>query len=128
MRFLDVSTLLSPGYDKGHGGLISLALHPAFGQNGRFFLFYGTGTGNPGDPFRAVIAGYKTMPGNPDQGDPSSAQIILTQEKRNRSHPGGGLCFGPDGMLYIAGSATLQVERAPTTRTGRLPGQCAGRS
>ena len=99
--FLDVSTLLSPGYDKGHGGLISLALHPAFGQNGRFFLFYGTGTGNPGDPFRSVIAGYKTMPGNPDQGDPSSAQIILTQEKRNRSHPGGGLCFGPDGMLYV---------------------------
>lgn len=99
--FLDVSKLLSPGYDKGHGGLVSMALHPAFAQNRRFFLFYGTGAGTPGDPFRVVIAGYTAMAGNPDQGDPASAQIILTQEKRNRSHAGGGLCFGPDGMLYV---------------------------
>lgn len=108
--FLDVSNLLSAGYDKGHGGLVSLALHPAFGQNGRFFLLYGTGTGNPGDPFRVVIAGYKTMAGNPDQADPSSGQIILTQEKRNRSHAGGGLCFGPDGMLYIGFGDTAAAD------------------
>jgi hypothetical protein len=38
-------TLLSPGYDKGHGGLVAWR-SPAFGQNGRFSSS-GTGTGNP---------------------------------------------------------------------------------
>lgn len=97
--FLDVSSLIAPPcLEQGQGGLLSIAFHPAYKTNGRFVIFYGTGSGTPQDPYRSVIAGYKATG---DVADPASAQVLLTVPKRQMIHFGGGLVFGRDGMLYV---------------------------
>jgi glucose/arabinose dehydrogenase len=99
--FLDVSKLFPAALiDQGQGGLLSIAVHPAYKTNGRFAIFYGTGTGTAEDPYRSVVAVYKVGAG-PDAADPASAQIVLTVPKKQMIHFGGGLAFGRDGMLYI---------------------------
>ena len=83
--------------EEGQGGLLTLAFHPQFQSNGRFFVFYGTGNPN----FRAVVAGYRMSAADPDVADPKSAQIVVSVPKLHASHYGGGLAFGPDGKLYV---------------------------
>jgi glucose/arabinose dehydrogenase len=102
--FLDVSDLTDPG---GEQGLLGLAFHPDFEDNGRFFVDY-TDTG--GD---TVVAEYRAGGG---RADPGSAKVLLRVEQPYPNHNGGGLEFGPDGYLYIAmgdgGSAGDPEDRA----------------
>ncbi len=90
--FLNISGLLSIG---GERGLLGMAFHPDYGTNGHFFLNY-TNTG--GD---TVIARY-TVSGDPNVADAGSAVIIKTINQDFSNHNGGGIAFGPDGMLYVA--------------------------
>ena len=89
--FLDISTLVSNGSEQG---LLGLAFHPQFVDNGRFFINY---TNTAGD---TVIAEYR-ISANPDVADPSSARIVLQVAQPYSNHNGGHLAFGPDGYLYI---------------------------
>ncbi|MBI1190575.1 MAG: hypothetical protein GC200_07870 [Tepidisphaera sp.] len=109
--FLDVRPLmvaLNPGYDER--GLLGLAFHPNFASNGRFFVHYSAPrTGNPGDPCLGtsrgcsseVIAEYHVSAANPNIADPAGI-VLLSIPKPQFNHAGGGLDFGPDGLLYIA--------------------------
>jgi glucose/arabinose dehydrogenase len=81
--------------EEGQGGLLTLAFHPQFKSNGRFFVFYGTG-----NPNKAVIAAYKMGPDG-EVADARSAQVLLSIPKVHAAHYGGGLAFGPDGKLYV---------------------------
>ena len=102
--FLDVSALTDPG---GEQGLLGLAFHPDFEDNGRFFVDY-TDTG--GD---TVVAEYRARG---ERADPGSATVLLRIEQPYPNHNGGALEFGPDGYLYIAmgdgGSAGDPEDRA----------------
>lgn len=90
--FLDIRTLISCC---GERGLLGLAFHPHYVQNGWFFVYY---TRTNGD---IVVARY-TVSANRDVADPSSAAVVLTIPHPNFSnHNGGQLQFGPDGYLYI---------------------------
>ena len=82
--------------EEGQGGLLTLAFHPQFKSNGRFFVFYGTG-----NPNKAVVAGYRMSAADPDVADPASGQVLLSVPKLHAAHFGGGLAFGPDGKLYV---------------------------
>ncbi|WP_298819597.1 PQQ-dependent sugar dehydrogenase [Chloroflexus sp.] len=75
-------------------GLLSIAFHPQFAVNGRFFVNY-TDTG--GD---TVVAEYRVS-ADPDRADPGSARELLRIEQPAANHNGGLLLFGPDGYLYI---------------------------
>src|SRR6266852_8026197 len=89
--FLDVASLISCC---GERGLLSVAFHPRYRDNGRFFVYY---TDRNGD---IVIARYKVS-ANPNVADPSSATVILKiAHPVNSNHNGGQLQFGPDGYLY----------------------------
>lgn len=101
--FLDISRLQMPAdkLEEGHGGLVNLAFPTDFATSKEFYVFYGTGTGQPSDPYRAVVAGYKVSATNPDVADPASGRILLQIPKKNPIHFGGGLAIGADGMLYI---------------------------
>jgi glucose/arabinose dehydrogenase len=88
--FLDVSSLVVAG---GEQGLLGLAFHPSFEDNGRLFVNY---TDVNGD---TVIAEYRAS-GN--QADPDSARVLMTFDQPFANHNGGALEFGPDGYLYIA--------------------------
>ena len=112
-RFFDLGTLVIPeraGYDER--GLLGLAFHPEFAQPtasgaGRFYVFYiGPSPNAPGittDPVdsRTVLAEYKVSATDPNRADPASARVLLSFDKPQFNHAGGGLAFGPDGMLYF---------------------------
>ena len=89
--FLDVSPLVSTG---GERGLLSIAFHPDYANNGFLFLNYTNTDG------ATVIARYRVSP-NPNVVDPASAKILLTIPQPSGNHNGGQLQFGPDGFLYI---------------------------
>lgn len=72
-------------------GLLGLAFHPNFAQNGFFYVNY---TGDGGDTFLSRF----TASG--DSADPNSEVILLTVSQPFPNHNGGGLDFGPDGYLY----------------------------
>lgn len=90
-NFLTLSSLISAG---GEGGLLGMAFHPDYANNGFFYVNY---TNLSGD---TVIARY-TVSSNPDIADATSASILLTIEQPFSNHNGGTLKFGPDGFLYI---------------------------
>jgi glucose/arabinose dehydrogenase len=97
--FLDVSSLLSAQVFSGsytERGLLGVAFHPRFAENGFFFVHYSDSEGD------TAIARYSVSAGNPDVADASSAQMILQVGQPYPNHNGGQLAFGPDGYLYIA--------------------------
>jgi len=87
---LDLSTLVSRG---GEQGLLSIALHPQFAANGRFFVSY---TDLQGDS--QVVEYANSMPGPPP---PLRVGTILSLDQPFPNHNGGLITFGPDGMLYL---------------------------
>ncbi len=89
--FLDLSGRVGTAPE---GGLLTMAFHPRYAENGQVFVYY-TDTGDD-----TVVERY-TVSGDPDRLDPGSAKRILALTQRRRNHNGGMLQFGPDGMLYI---------------------------
>lgn len=90
--FLDIVGRVSSG---GEMGLLGLAFHPDFKNNGFFFVNY---TRN--SPRRqTVISRFKA---NAQTADPSSETILLTFDQPYTNHNGGQIAFGADGFLYIA--------------------------
>lgn len=77
-------------------GLLGLVFHPQFASNGKFYLNY-TRAGDGA----TVVAEYRTMSGNPNQGDVSSERILFTVPQPFSNHNGGMMNFGADGYLYI---------------------------
>jgi glucose/arabinose dehydrogenase len=73
-------------------GLLGLAFHPQFASNGKFYLNY-TRVGDGA----TVVAEYKTVAGNPNQGDLASERILFTVPQPFTNHNGGNLNFGADG-------------------------------
>jgi glucose/arabinose dehydrogenase len=76
-------------------GLLGLAFHPRYADNGFFYVNYTDRSGN------TRVERY-TRSGDPDVADPGSARLILGVNQPFGNHNGGQLLFGPDGMLYIA--------------------------
>ncbi|MBI3771068.1 MAG: PQQ-dependent sugar dehydrogenase [Deltaproteobacteria bacterium] len=80
----------------GEQGLLSMAFHPDYETNGRFFVYYSNTDGD------ITIARYQVS-GNPDLADDTSEKILLTiNHQFANNHNGGQLQFGPDGYLYAA--------------------------
>jgi uncharacterized protein (TIGR03437 family) len=94
--FLNIQARVRSG---GELGLLGLAFHPDYADNGRFFVNY-TRDGPAG--LETVIAEFSVSGGNPDLAEAGSEQILLTFSQPFSNHNGGMLAFGPDGMLYIA--------------------------
>jgi glucose/arabinose dehydrogenase len=83
----------------GEQGLLSMAFHPGFdGTSNRYFFVYYTNLS--GD---IEVSRYQTTAGDPNTGDPSTAQVIMTiPHPGQTNHNGGKLNFGADGHLYFA--------------------------
>ena len=104
--FLDIRDKiieLKEHYDER--GLLGLAFHPNYAQNGRFFVFY-TAPLWPDAPndwdHTNIVAEYKVS-GDPMKADKGSERIILHQNHPYFNHNGGTIAFGPmDNYLYIS--------------------------
>lgn len=87
---------VNSGYEER--GLLSIALHPNFKTNRKFYVFYTAPSAQKMDHLN-VVAEYKLAANG--QVDPASARIILTNEHPDGNHNGSCIRFGPDGYLYV---------------------------
>jgi hypothetical protein len=92
--FLDITSIVLSG---GERGLLGLAFHPEYEDNGRFFVFYTRQTDGA-----LRIAEYSVSAGNPNVADTTEIPIITIPHPGATNHNGGMIEFGPDGFLYIA--------------------------
>jgi glucose/arabinose dehydrogenase len=92
--FLNISQKLSSS--SGEEGLLGLAFHPRYAQNGYFFVNY-----TAPNPRRTVVARYSVSQNNPDSADGASEFKILEVYQPYANHNAGMLMFGQDGYLYI---------------------------
>ena len=90
--FLDISDKVTAG---GERGLLGLAFHPNYPENGFFYVNYTDRNGN------TVIARFQVSKTDPNQADPASEKVLLQQEQPFANHNGGSTVFGPDGFLYL---------------------------
>ncbi len=74
-------------------GLLGLAFHPQYAENGRFFVAYT-------DPARDSVLAEFTVSDLPNIADPDTVRILLTVPQVGLRHRGGMLQFGPDGYLW----------------------------
>ena len=97
--FLDISSLVDSSANEQ--GLLGLAFHPDFANNGFFFVNY---THDPvgSGPDVTRVSRFEVSAVDPDVADSSSETILLEFEQPASNHNGGDLHFGPDGYLYIA--------------------------
>lgn len=104
--FLDVRDRMvdvNPGFDER--GLLGLAFHPEFAENGRFFVYYSAPL-RPGGPegfnHTSHVAEFQVSASDPDRADPDSERVLLQVDEPQGNHNAGDITFGPDGFLYIA--------------------------
>ncbi|MCS6889945.1 MAG: PQQ-dependent sugar dehydrogenase, partial [Chloroflexus sp.] len=90
--FLDIRERVNDSANEQ--GLLGLAFHPRYVENGFFFVNY-TGAND-----ETVIARF-SVTSDPNRADPAGEKVILTIAQPYRNHNGGDLAFGPDGYLYI---------------------------
>lgn len=91
--FLDITDRVNT---EGEFGLYSIAFPPNYALNGHFYVKY---LNDDGD---VVISRFEVSGTNPNEGDPTSEEIVLLIEQPPYpSHKGGTIEFGVDGMLYI---------------------------
>lgn len=95
--FLNIDSLVAGPVDNfDERGLLGMAFHPDYQNNGFFYLNY---TNNSSD---TTIRRY-TVTANPNVADPASGFTLLTINQPFTNHNGGWLDFGlSDGYLYIA--------------------------
>lgn len=103
--FIDVSAdmvKVNPAYDER--GLLGMAFHPKFKQNGKFYLYFSAPVEKPGRGrnHKSVIAEYRVAKSSANTADPSTRRVVLEFDQPESNHNGGDIVFGPDGMLYIA--------------------------
>lgn len=104
----------------GERGLLSVAFHPDYATNRRFFVYYTDNDGN------LVIARYEAT-ADPNVADPASGRVLLrVPHPTFGNHNGGQLTFGPDGYLYAGtgdggdGGDPGEHAQDPTSLLGKL--------
>jgi glucose/arabinose dehydrogenase len=81
-------------------GLLGLAFHPRYRENGEFFVYYSAREGQTGR--RSVVSRFKVSQSDPREADPRSEERLwMSAPDPFGNHNGGHIAFGPDGFLYI---------------------------
>jgi glucose/arabinose dehydrogenase len=95
--FLDIESRVVYKDNENEEGLLGLAFHPKYKENGQFFLYYNT----TDKPHTCVVSRFKVSKDDPNKADPNSEEELLRIPQPYWNHNGGTLKFGPDGYLYI---------------------------
>jgi glucose/arabinose dehydrogenase len=104
--FLDLSDSiveLRESFDER--GLLGLAFHPDYSENGRFFVYY---SAPPREDIpeewdhTGHISEFAVSEDDENRADPDSERVIMEVDQPQFNHNGGKISFGPDGYLYIA--------------------------
>lgn len=79
-------------------GLLGLAFHPNYSQNGYFYVNYTKSGTNSGD---TIIERYEVDALDANLANPNSGVVLMRVIQDFSNHNGGNIEFGPDGYLYI---------------------------
>jgi glucose/arabinose dehydrogenase len=90
--YLDLSDRMRA---RGEQGLLGLAFHPRFADNGRLFAHY---TDLGGD---TVLSELRADPASAETVYAGTERVMLTLHQPFGNHNGGQIAFGPDGYLYL---------------------------
>jgi glucose/arabinose dehydrogenase len=108
--FLDVRSKILPLHAEfDERGLLGLAFHPDFKNNGLFYISYSAslqGTANFVSQIffdhRNVIEERRVSKADPNMADAGYSRVISNVDWPQFNHNGHWLGFGPDGMLYVS--------------------------
>ena len=92
--FLNITSLVSQSGNER--GLLGLAFHPQYKQNGFFYVNYTAASGGA-----TRVSRFSVNPADSNLALPSSEVNLLTIAQPFSNHNGGNIKFGPDGYLYI---------------------------
>lgn len=92
---LNTPFLQLPGVGQSNEqGLLGLAFHPDYLNNGYFFINYSLPNGN------SRISRFSVSANDPNIANMASELVLLEVDQPFSNHNGGCLKFGPDGYLY----------------------------
>lgn len=118
-NFIDLTDrVLAGGIEQG---LLGMAFHPDYAENGRFFVYYTDKSGN------RQLSEFAVSADNPNLADPDSEKVIFEYEQPENAtdirHYGGNLLFGPDGYLWVSmgdGADSRAQGQDPNTPYGTI--------
>jgi glucose/arabinose dehydrogenase len=101
-------------------GLLGIAFHPNFAQNGFLYLYYTRTT----SPVKNRVSRFTASTTNPDVAQANSEVVILDNIASDAgNHNGGAIHFGLDGKLYVAvgdGGSNSSNSQSLNTLSGKL--------
>ncbi len=96
--FLDISAKVRYRDKFNEEGLLGLAFHPNYADNGEFFVFYTDVKAE----MENVVSRFRVSKDDPNKADAEFEEELLRFKRPYWNHAGGTIAFGPDGYLYIA--------------------------
>ena len=114
--FFDIKQMVLTSSRAGdERGLLSIAFHPNYGRNGRFFAYYSSKARRVPKPdkvkpsrlspwgveHKSVLSEFKVSRANPNRLNPRREKVILEITQPRGNHNGGNILFGEDGYLYL---------------------------
>jgi glucose/arabinose dehydrogenase len=95
---LDLSSSVNPSANDGGHGMLSMAFHPKFAQNGLFYVWTSIWD-SAGNRYTRLLRYTLSTAGTVD---PVTALTLINQPVGSGGHDGGTLLFGSDGYLYLS--------------------------
>lgn len=96
--FLDIEKKVAYSDKQNEEGLLGLAFHPKYRENGEFFIYYTARE----EQQTSVISRFRASKPDSNKADANFEEEIMRIEQPYWNHNGGTIAFGPDGMLYVA--------------------------
>jgi glucose/arabinose dehydrogenase len=119
--FLEMTDKVAYDDRMNEEGLLGMAFHPKFKENGIFFLYYTS----KAEAHLSVISRFRANKER-TKADVSTEEVLMTIKQPFWNHNGGTIEFGKDGHLYIAlgdggkGDDPLQSGQDLTTVLGKI--------